>query len=549
MTERLAANTETLRKQFPAVYRDFFASSQRVASASNAFLWTGEFTGFYGGITVAQKLPIRSYVGFQTTHNHEVTVEREYSTFDATQQRFIRTIADDQLCQNIQQYLADYYQTKPDFTGLTVRFLTEVPLGHSLGSNGAITAALALLLADDSDFDTVFFTARQILAHSQAGHSSGVTTYMALADIQGPVAFSSDSKTYMAKPVNQLAGQTASLIWPIDFGLIYSGIQTNAESVILANDRTVQELEHDTKRLSRLLERKLNFRETYLAMLNMTASLTILAFVDLFQKGAHRTALEQLFNSMNQYQNLLHILHVSNSVTDLIYSRIHQLANKQQNDVGSGVKISGIGKGGAILFAMPYGMHRETIVRLIEQLRAETGRPIWLDYASWLDGIGGQPGRIEQDIAIGNLSSFLQGDRVQVTIIDRGATRSEVIALERLPAIAREIDILLDKTTEKILIRGQSVTSKELVSQKATVSILSALVAAGGYRLTNDKLPASYGTSRYDLQGKIILPLIKLVKKRTNRDLQVSIGGGSYDDYILTLNPLNVVIGILEEKR
>jgi mevalonate kinase len=550
MQQRLTANTATLQKQFPTIYRDFFAHCQRVASASNSFLWTGEFSGFYEGLTVSQKLPIRSYVGFETTFDGSVTIKREYHAFDAERQQFTIGTADDRLCSNLQHYLEEYYANDKEFSGIRVHMLTEVPLGHSLGSNGAITAALALLLTGEGDREKTFQIARTILAQSQAGHSSGVTAYMALSEANSPVVFTSDATGYYAKLIEELADLKELPIWPIDFGLIYSGVQTNAESVIMANDQTVAELEADTQRLRALLDgkRSLNFRQTYIDMLTMTASLTVLSFVELFSKGSKNTFLEQLFNSLNQYQNLLHILHASSPATDLIYSRIHQLANKQRNDVGSGVKISGIGKGGAVLFALPYGMHREALVTLVDELRQETGRPLWIDYASWIDGIGGDPGRIDQDIVAGTISSFLDSDTCRVTILDKGVLRMEVVTRERFSLISSQMDLLLDKTTGKIMIRGQATTSKELVSQKSTVSIISDLIAAPDFSLRNDQLPASYGTSRYDLQGKIVIPLVRLVKQLTERDLQLTIEGGMYDDYTLHLDPGTVVIGVVQDK-
>jgi hypothetical protein len=293
---------------------------------------------------------------------------------------------------------------------------------------------------------------------------------------------------------------------------------------------------------------QLNFRQTYVDMLNMTASLTVMSLAELFTKGTKREALEQFFNSLNQFQNLLHILHVSNGATDLIYSRIHQLANKQINDVGSGVKISGIGKGGAVLFAVPYGTHRAAIMEMVASLRQETDRPIWLDYASWIDGIGGQPGKIEQDIQDGKQSAFIGRDSVSLAILTKGILRQQIVTRERFADIAKEIDLVLDKTTGKISIAGQSLTSKEIVSQKATVAIIDRVIREPNFTLKNNQLPSSYGTSRYDLQGKIIMPLVRNVKLLTGRDLQLSIAGGMYDDYALTLDPSNVVIAIVESK-
>lgn len=551
MLQRPAITTEALQKQFLHIYREFFGKCQRVASASNSFLWTGEFAGFYGGITVSQKLPIRSYVGWEVTHTGEVRVEREYCAYQAIDHSFVTGIVDDRLSVKLTQYLERELKERPDFTGLTLHLLTEIPLGHSLGSHGAIAGALALLLETSTDFDKVFGRAREILALSQAGYSSGVSAYMGLTECSVPVVFFSHNDEYFAKPMDELVDSDGPLVWPIDFGLIYSGGIANAESVILANDQTVNELDESTQKLNQLLDGKqqLNFRQTYLGILNMTSSMIVMALVDLFKQGTRHGLLERLFNSINQYQNLLHILHVSNGATDIIYNRIHQLANKQVNDVGSGVKISGIGRGGGVLFAVPYGAHRTAMLELVEKLQQETGRSIWLDYASWLDGIGGQPGRIDQDIVAGKHSSFIASDALAVRILRQGRLQDEMFTVERFNDCVKELDIILDKTNGKILIAGQTLTSKELPSQKATVAILSDLLQSSALTLKNDELPGTYGTNRYDLQGKIVIPLVKQVKQITGRDLQLTISGGMYDAYQLSLDPSNVAIGVVEKKH
>jgi hypothetical protein len=245
----------------------------------------------------------------------------------------------------------------------------------------------------------------------------------------------------------------------------------------------------------------------------------------------------------------LHILHFTNSATDLIYSRIHQLANKQTNDVGSGVKISGIGQGGAVLFAMPYGGHRQAMLELIADLQKETGRPVWLDYASWLDGIGGQPGKIEQDIKAGLHAPFIDRDSLSINILNKGKFQKRMITQEKFADYVKEVDIMLDKTTGKIMIGGTTVTSKELPSQKATVSILADLITRKKFTLSNSELPSSYGENRYDLHGKIVLPLTKQVKILTGRDLQLTVRGNVYENYDLILEPSNMVIGVVEKKN
>ncbi|GEM_PF-2651618 len=547
---RPATNTEALQKHHPDIYRGFFAASERVASASHSFLWMGEFAGFYGGLTVCQKLPLRAYVGLETTFDRAITIDQEYQTYAGDQGRFVARAVDEPVRENLTTYLEKHFAGDQHFTGLKVHLLTEVPLGHSMGSNGAISAALAMLISPDQKFEAVFKVARELLSLSQSGNSSGVSAYTALSESTAPIVFFSHGQKYTAKPLTELISPQNEPVWHLDFGLIYTGTETTAESVILANTHTIHELDQKGQTLHSLLKNSpsLNFKETYINMLNMTTGLLISAMTDLLSKGAQKTVQESLFNSMNQYQNLLHILDVTTGTTDLIYAKVHALANKQRNDVGSGVKISGLGKGGVMLFAVPYGTHRNDLLELIEKLQRETGSNIWLDYASWLDGVGGEAGIIEQDLKAGKTSAFISRDAFSLLTLHQGVPHRSMVTQERFSDYVKQIDLLLDKTTDKISIGGKSVTSKQLPSQKATVAIMADLIQAPQFTLGNHNLPSSYGVNRYDLQGKITLPLIKHIKKATGRDLQLSIQGQMYDNYSLTLNPSNIVIGLIEKK-
>ena len=140
MKNRLAANTYTLQKNHPNIYRDFCSICQKVASASNSFIWMGEFAGFYNGLTISQKLPLRSYVGFESTFDGKVTISREYMAFEPFKCEFTAYLAEEKLCDKYQNYLSKQLATKSGFSGIKVHFLSEIPMGHSMGSNGAIAA-------------------------------------------------------------------------------------------------------------------------------------------------------------------------------------------------------------------------------------------------------------------------------------------------------------------------------------------------------------------------------------------------------------------------
>ena len=551
MQAREAHNTLTLQRNFPEIYREFFAKCQQVASAPNSFLWSGEFSGFYeGGLLISQKLPFRVYVGFEKTFDSKITVDQGYIAYEMGENNFVKKVFDPQLAEQFKVFLSGQFGQEKDFTGISVHIMTEAPLGHGLGSNGALAAALATLVSKDKDIPKKFELARKILAASQKGYSSGVSAYNALTSTNQPILFFGHDKSFSAYPISEIAGVEGLINWPIDFGLIYTGVQTNSETVVLSTEHTMAELSIAGERVQELLADYSHppFQQTYLDMLNMTSGLMVSGFAKIFARGSNDEALRDFFGTMNQYQNLLHILNISTKTADIIYRHIHELANKEINGSGSGVKISGIGKGGVMLFALPYGAHRTEIIEMTDSLGKEFNRNINLDYASWLDGIGHEAAKIEQNIEKGEVSSFLSQDVIIVDFLNHGKKSRQIMTKERYSEIVENVDLLIDKPAGRILIAGNALTSKELPSQKATVLILSELLNTTDYLLSSSEISDSYGSNRYDLHSKIVLPLVKQVKNLTKRDLQLSVSGGMYDNFQLKLEPDNISITVSEKK-
>ena len=57
---------------------------------------------------------------------------------------------------------------------------------------------------------------------------------------------------------------------------------------------------------------------------------------------------------------------ISNYEIDKLYVEVYCIANIIDNGVGSGAKITGVGKGGMVLFALPYGQYRNEIEKIID---------------------------------------------------------------------------------------------------------------------------------------------------------------------------------------
>jgi len=99
----------------------------------------------------------------------------------------------------------------------------------------------------------------------------------------------------------------------------------------------------------------------------------------------------------------------------------------------------------------------------------------------------------------------------------------------------------------KMYIHGRKLTSDDLHSQTATVDILKVLIENIGKDVSNKDFPiSSYSKNKNDMQGKIIIPLLELIQKETNKKLPLVCKGSIYDFY-LKLNPSDIDIAVIDK--
>lgn len=518
-------NSQKLKISHPEAYRKFFCDCQRVVSAPHSFLWTGDFSGFYGGLTISSKIPLRFYVGLEAIGKNSFEVSQEMYAYNPQDQAFCVIRLDDQIVEAIKK------EVGTRLMGYKIHFFSELTLGLSLGGLGAMSACIASLIFEGKKERVKL--ACNLVNKLQQGRSSAATAFSALSVGAYPSVFYSSDGKYWGKSLDELDKLPSKPIFPFDFGLIFSGNLVQGSAVIRSAEEIRRLADEREERINNILGKNPSkFWPTYLAMLEQISYQSLSSLIDIMKNGSKISGISEFFDTLNQYQNLLHFLKVSTSNIDKIYSSVHRVSNKSDNEIGSGCKITGVGKGGEVLFAVPFGQYRNKITQTISELSQDMS----LDYSSWEDGIEERGVLIEQDLDRDIYSDFIsKGMRLlRVYTKDRISTRfiSEQFDLKSL-------DIVMDEIKNKIFINGKPVDSTLIPSQKATVQIVARLLGAKDLNITNNKLPKSYGTSRYDLQSKITTPLEKITV------LKFEISGGAYDNYILKLKPFDISIAII----
>jgi hypothetical protein len=106
--------------------------------------------------------------------------------------------------------------------------------------------------------------------------------------------------------------------------------------------------------------------------------------------------------------------------------------------------------------------------------------------------------------------------------------------------------LLLDTLHNKIYLDGQRLTSQDLHSQSATIEIIKILIQNLGKEVSNKELPpSSYSKNKNEMIGKIVIPLLDLIEKKTGKKLPLICKGSLYDFYI-KLNKSDTEIVVID---
>lgn len=417
---------------------------------------------------------------------------------------------------------------------------------ESIFHAGASSGRGALIPLIDSFYPIIYFLTDQSNQSSTAKRKNVFSYFEPLSSQERYEII--DTTSYQAFRLDELFDLPIhSYYWPIDFGLIYSGYENSTASIIKMLPNIQADLKETLVKIREQLKKKRvhfnqadHFRKSQDPWQTIIGSLGIIslkiasAFEDLIKRGHSEEHLQELFKSINQYQNVLHILEASTTSIDHICFSVYEKSRKLDIVSGAGAKLVGAGHGGDVLFTAPIGIFRKSIEELVEELKKSYNKEITLDYASWLDGYGQQGVRVEQNLEEKTYSSFVsQGASKVLHLNIEGLLHSDLYTLEEFDRLKNKADLLFDAINGEIYIKGQRLTSKEIHSATTTIEIIQVLLANLGKNVKNSQLPpSSYTADRNELQSKIIGPLARAILKKTKRRLPIFISGGVVDFFV-----------------
>jgi hypothetical protein len=196
----------------------------------------------------------------------------------------------------------------------------------------------------------------------------------------------------------------------------------------------------------------------------------------------------------------------------------------------------------AIFFVTPIEWLRKNLLNTLNH--AQFDFP-WADllYANRLDGVEEDAVVCEQDLLQLKTSAYVRKNMLMLELPDKNYIFGDHNNLIQ----TKNIDIILDTIHGKIYTYWQKLTSKDLHSQSGTIEMLLYAIENMGVDIPNRLLPlSSYSRSKNEMLWKIIIPLLKIIKEKTQKDLLLECYGGVYD-YYLRLKKWDVRIGVLRK--
>jgi len=604
MPKRIQMNSASLQERFPETYREFFSQCPIVVSAPGNFWWSGEYSVLLGGLAIKQNLPLRTYVGIEPCEENKIEIQ-EALILIPSKRKFEKWLLPKTMQIKTKRFVDQFIHkniSQKKYPSFRIHILFEVPPECGLAASGSFAAAFSLALhlflkqidlaeikkwpqksifelTKDNAFNRVFKFAWDLESIYHNNSSSGTAPFCSLVGSLYPIIFFL-SKNKNIKTLNYYGFKIDELInlekkkpildlnqmpnWPIDFGLIYSGDICSTEIAMKSQETLIAFLRDIKNRWQRILKQQIFQEKPYFfkimsrrnqplneSYLRAMALISLEVFHGLnwiFKSGNSDEALEYLFEVINANQSLLSVSDVSSPFLNHLCSRIDQITKELGDNLGAGAKLTGRGVKGDILFVVNYHGLRDNIDKIISQLREETKENIWLDYASWLDGLEEEGVKIEQHLAEKNYSKFISKGSVSLKSFGKEEeAKSELISLEDFEKEKPEIDILLDISEEDIYVKGKKLSSKEIHSSSMTVEILNILLKNLEQNISCQEFSiSSYSHDRNEMQSKIISPLIKIIKKKTGKILPLEISGG-LTNFKLRLDPSNLDIRILDK--
>lgn len=576
----LSMRTEWLQQQFPDVYQQFYSAHDLVVSVPHLFRRSSSITSGTNSPSIKQVLPLRLYIGVTQTPHTGVRIERCHVYDHIATQRKTQSMR--HIIEESDHFAStiDCLLQKLGYTwGITINVMTEVPRGQWFGLRSAFTAASALAITalthttEELPLDTparygakANKTTRYIasLLDMMATQRDTYSHHIALCGYQEPLIYRwgtlpaqklrdifahHDLFEALEKyedlldehfensytPLSKITPINGNKL-PFDYAIVF--LWQHHASVRIHH--THQQLDHHNATLRAMANT--------LSGLVTQKDLDHLVQFDTKNIGNYHTfqQIAQLYQALAMPYDKWHIAKRIQSVVDA--GRMHSLIEKEhhllteiyhlyeQNNTWNSalwlVPLTSAKKWWCVLMVMPYEEGRNAFEATITQLQQQYPQ-LCVHHQSRRDA-GPVPGpQIHQFIS---QEQYTTTSKPGSVLLREAGGYKKIVPYTELKTTLFS-GIVLDTISGKVLVNGQKVTHKDLVTQSGTIEVMVKLLERPGEFIHHADLPiSSYTRNKNEMLGKVVTPLKELIKKHYNIDIPLTCDGSTYDFHICLEN-------------
>ncbi len=578
-------NSAELQKKFPEVYRDFFSKNDLVVSGCFSMAWGNESIIHQSKYVLTRsKVPLKCYLWLKKNTNKKVEFT-EIICFDSSRSNTesipYRNIIKEEtiIIDKIQKYLTGIGITE----GVTISILSEIPRGHSFWFSDTLFAILSVAinvffwkiesdtLKNYSEFEqSPYF--QEVLDFSWSlslvaryGNTIAQCIRNILSSSWAPLAvycqeFSShwEENVVGEKKANSLnASYQDSYLWverelSLDYGVLFTGIETNSKQIeeMKESDFLSFRKYGDFIKNDILHEDSGFFFDSFSdpnvliraheQILSFLSIKTIYFLQKIYRSGLDFQIITDFIEHVNNQRKFLSIISKENHFTEQFYSIFHKLKRNALEDIGI-IPIYSSKLWGWCAFVMKPWISRDTFNNTLKEIR-QFYPNAEIDYCSYIDGTSHDGVIIEQFIGKEVYSKYIQKNQV----IYKNNFGDSYMSTHN-DILETETDgLLIDTLFKKIYMNGIRLTSKEIPAQSTTSEVLSILLERIGEDVSTKEFPiSSYVSNKNEMLGKIVLPLVKIIKETFDIDFPF-VCKGNLSEFYLKLGETNLRVWVIK---
>jgi hypothetical protein len=353
-------------------------------------------------------------------------------------------------------------------------------------------------------------------------------------------------------------------LWPIDMGVVFSGKPFISERISQKLDSDINQYEDFKAYFKHLfrtdIEKTALFPDFYENCI-LTEQKVVNKFHDLFgvislviMRNLHQLLLHGYDESeIESFIGIMNKRHFASNMLDEVSPYIREFFLKLNSMLLQGKAFSNVGLfntnnvmlGGGVSFVTYPQLNRMSLLTVFEEMKQHFSN-MSVDYISWLDGYGESGVKVEQNLDGKKYSEFIDGSSVALKTYSKLKDYKTIIGWKSIETLGIDYDILCNLIDNSITVGGKVLSGKELHSKTATLAVLSRLLEKRNEEVSSQDFPrSSYSSNKNEMQGKIVLPLLKIIKERTHKDLGLSCSGSNTKFYLKLAPENDLKIGLI----